>query len=323
MFGTPELQPPEQPGQVQRVLHQLAVEVLHHLVHVGDGEAHCGGLAVHFGDEGNLGVNEHLVLGGDDLQFVGGKGREVPVLRPGRVVDVAHDVHLAAEVRQIHGADPDVRQLQGALRDLLGAFVDLTRGVPPGVEVLGLGESGRFDQRTDIGPVVRHPDARRRVESLDQHAHFALGIERERPADARASLRSGPAAGCVEQSAGDSPVVPALEEAEKRDALLLRPLLVEVGIDLGGDPACGLSVKQREKAPELAVLEKRALLRVQRAAMVVEQRRHPLRVRFHPQDPGHPQERLQLFVRLYGADLDRHERARNLTQRSVAAARLA
>jgi len=173
---------------------------------------------------------------------VRGERREVPVLRPGRIVDVAHDVHLAAEVRQIHGTDPDIRQLQGALRDLLGAFVDLTRGVPPGVEVLGLGESGRFDQRTDIGPVVRHPDARRRVESLDQHAHFSLGIECERPADTSASLRSGPAAGCVEQSAGDGLVVPALEEPEKGDALLLRPLLVEVGVDLGGDPPYRLSV---------------------------------------------------------------------------------
>ena len=109
VLGTAEFEAPEELHEVERIPHQLAVEVAHHLVDVGDREADGGGLSIDFGDQRDLGVDEHLVLGRDDLQLLVGERDESPVLLPGGIEDVADDVHLAAEVLQVHRADLHAR----------------------------------------------------------------------------------------------------------------------------------------------------------------------------------------------------------------------
>src|SRR5439155_23139468 len=58
-----------------------------------------------------------------------------------------------------------------------------------------------------------------------------------------------------------------------------------------------------------AVLEERALLRIEQPPVVVEQRRHPERIALHAQRPGHVQEGFQLVLRLDRTDFEGHSRA--------------
>src|SRR5207249_2404594 len=109
---------------------------------------------------------------------------------------------------------------------------DMARRVPPGVEVLRLRQAGRLDQRPQVRSVVRHSDAGRRVEAFHQHAYFTLGVEDERAADRRPSLAPRPRRGRIEESTRDRGIILAVKETEEGDPLFLRPLLVEVGIDL-------------------------------------------------------------------------------------------
>ena len=207
---------------------------------------------------------------------------------------------------EVHRAHAHVGELQRALGDALRALVDAPGRVPPGVEVLCLGQAGGLDQRAHVGAVVRHADPGRRVEAVDQHAHLAFGVEGERTAQAGAALGARPGPGGAEQGGRDGRVVPAVEEAEERDSLFVWPLLVEVGVGLGRDPSHRVPVLEGEEALHLAVLEKGALFRIQRPPVVVEERGDPVRVRLHAQRPGDVQEDLDIFIRLDGADLKRH-----------------
>jgi hypothetical protein len=81
-------------------------------------------------------------------------------------------------------------------------------------------------------------------------------------------------------------------------------VLIKTAIDLRGDAPDGLPSLERGETRDLSVLQERALLRIERAPVVVEQRGHPERVALHAQGPGDAQEDLLRLLVPNRSDLD-------------------
>ena len=254
------------------------VHLAQHLVDVGDGDGDRDGLAVLLGHHEPGGVEDELHLLGVVVEVLLGVGREAPVRRPRRVVDVGEAVHVAPQRAPRHLAD--VHAVLGL--DLLGELEDDRQDLLavgdvelPHPQVHRLLEPGLLAARRVVGRVPGLLDHRLAVVALDEHAVLVVDAEVHRPDHQVAAALAQPALRRREQRRQDLGVVLELEEAEHPPAVVL--VGVEGVVDLRADAPDHAPVAPGAEELRVAVLEEGVLAAAEEQPALQAQRGAPVR----------------------------------------------
>src|SRR3954469_19237392 len=256
---------------------QAAVHPAQHLVDVRRRDGDRGGVAVgRLGDHHPVGVEDELKLAGQEAERLLRVRREVPVLAPGRVVDLGEAVHIAPQRAAGHMAQRDAvarLELLGELEDDRQHLGPVGDHELPHEEVHRLGQAGLLAAPLIVGRVPRHLDQRRALEALDQDSALVVHREVHRADHAVAAARLQPLLGGGQQRRQDLGVVLELEEAEHPPARVV--VGVEEVVELGADPPDDAPVAAGQEQLRVALAEERVVAPVEEQVALQAQRGHP------------------------------------------------
>src|SRR3954470_977916 len=255
-----------------------AVHAPQDLVDVGDRDRDRHGVLVTLGDHEPRLVEDERELLGEHVE-VGLRVRlEVPVVAPGRVVDLGEAVHLPAQPQQRHLAQGDpvpAFHVGGELeqdRAHLLAVGDLEL---PHEEVHRLRHPGLLEAPGVVRRVPRLLDQRLALEAVDQDAGLVVHREVHGAHHAVAPAGRVPGGRRVEQRGEHLGVVLELEEGEHPPRVVMGG--VERVVELGRDPAHDAAGAAGQEQARVAVGEEGVLPAAEERVALDAQRGHPLR----------------------------------------------
>ena len=213
----------------------------------GRGKRKTRQLAFDLGDVAEIGVQDHLQILRQVLEFLVGHGHGAPVLRPRRVIHLLDAPDLAIIVPHVHLAD---REAIFPLRDGHPAFKALRspakRTLDMRQQVHHRTEPKPRDQLLVIRRVVRHHDHRRVVESIDEEADVVVDAHVHRAAHDLHAAGLEKTGRRTKQRRGHCVVLHAFEETEETGLVPVSGVVVAVD-DAGDPPAARAALIHRQK----------------------------------------------------------------------------
>src|SRR4051794_29837173 len=254
-----------------------AVHAPQDLVDVRDRDRDRDRLLAALGDHEPIAVVHERQLLGEHVEVGLGVRLEVPVLAPGRVVDVGEALELLAEAQERHLAQRDAVLRAELLRELeedrahLLAVGDLEL---PHEEIHRLRHAGLLQPAGVVRRMPRLLDERLALEALDEHARLVVHREVHRADHAVARAPPQPRRGRLEQGGEDRRVVLELEEAEHAPRVVVGG--VERVVDLGADPPHDAARAAGDEQARVAMREERVLAAAEERVALQTQRGDPL-----------------------------------------------
>lgn len=268
--------PPGEEEADDRQRGQPSVHLFDRLVVVGEDQVEADRFPLVLGEVDQLGDDQGLELFGHRRDLGLGDRDETPVLRPGRVVDLPHQLQLVVKI--VHPDVPDGEPLfLQDRRDLLQPGVHLFRHRDPvGQEVLGLGQGAGSHQVVVIGEGVGHHQPGRGVVALEEEAAGPVGRGVERADHLLQPSAPQPLFGGLEEGPGRLRIVEALEETEVPGPL---PVVLDV-IPVGDrrDPADRFAVAEGEEERPFGVFPEGVAAGGEGLFLLPEQGRDPVGV---------------------------------------------